>query len=157
MLRNVALVRTNVLEERSASIIRVTKISDLRTTLYSSETSVLTRTTLCNIPENSILQSHHCENLTNWSCHIFSYRVFIMVHWHFHRDGLSYDSLLYSSVSSYKWSCCSSVHSFSSLFSISSIIPACYLVPVVLNLASLFFMLWEESSSLQNMTIQLRL
>jgi hypothetical protein len=33
MLRRVALVRTDVLEERSASFIRVTRIGELRTTL----------------------------------------------------------------------------------------------------------------------------
>jgi hypothetical protein len=33
MLRRVALVRTDVLEERSASIIRVTRIGELRTAL----------------------------------------------------------------------------------------------------------------------------
>jgi hypothetical protein len=33
MLRRVALVRTDILEERSASLIRVTRISELGTTL----------------------------------------------------------------------------------------------------------------------------
>jgi hypothetical protein len=69
MLRRVALVRTDVSEELSASFIRVTRIGELVTTLAvtsnrcSSETSVLTRATWCNIPEDTILHSHCRENL----------------------------------------------------------------------------------------------
>jgi hypothetical protein len=52
MLRCVAFVRTDVLEERSASIIMVTPMMKL----HSSETSVLTRATRRNIPEDIIDQ-----------------------------------------------------------------------------------------------------
>jgi hypothetical protein len=46
MLRRVALVRTDVSEELSASIIRVTSIGI--------------------IPEDAILHSHRCENLKSY-------------------------------------------------------------------------------------------
>jgi hypothetical protein len=88
-LRRVALERTDVSEETSASIIRhknrltknsvrrlivtanVIPSSPILATLMmeavsSSETSVLTRATRRNIPEDSILRSHPRENLKSY-------------------------------------------------------------------------------------------
>jgi hypothetical protein len=69
VLRRVALIRTDVSEERSASIIRVTRLGELIEALCSSETSVPTRDTRRNIPEDGILHSHRLEtsNLTYFS------------------------------------------------------------------------------------------
>jgi hypothetical protein len=57
MLRRVTLVRTDVSAELGVYIIRVTRIGELMMqAARSSETSVLTRTTRRNIPEDGILQ-----------------------------------------------------------------------------------------------------
>jgi hypothetical protein len=74
MLRRVALVRTGVSEKLSASFIRVTRIREPGTTLAVTSnrrtlrrkkklTSVITRATRHNIPEDYIVHSHRRENL----------------------------------------------------------------------------------------------
>jgi hypothetical protein len=55
MLCRVALVRTDVSEERSASFIRVTRIGELGTTLAVTSN-----------PEDAILHSHSRENLKSY-------------------------------------------------------------------------------------------
>jgi hypothetical protein len=89
-LRSVDLVRTKISEERNASIIRVTRIDELGTTLAVTSnrrtlrrntqvyrtrasielpdimTSVLTRATRRNIPEDAFLHNHRRENLKSY-------------------------------------------------------------------------------------------
>jgi hypothetical protein len=55
MLRRVTLVRTDILEELSASVIRVTRVGELGM-LSSSETSALMRAPRRNIAEDAVLQ-----------------------------------------------------------------------------------------------------
>jgi hypothetical protein len=63
MLRRVALVRTHVSEELSASSIRVTIIGELGTTLAVTSNR---RTLRRNTKEDTILHSHRSENLNSY-------------------------------------------------------------------------------------------
>jgi hypothetical protein len=62
ILRLVAVVRTNVSEELSASIIRVTTIGELGTLAVTSNRRMLWH----NIPEDAILHSYCHESLTSY-------------------------------------------------------------------------------------------
>jgi hypothetical protein len=70
MLRRVALVRTDVSKELSASFIRVIRIGELGTTLaVTSNRRTMrrnTRSTRRNVPEDTILHSHRSENLKSY-------------------------------------------------------------------------------------------
>jgi hypothetical protein len=62
MLHHVALVSTDVLEEPSASFIRVTRIGELGTTLAATSNRHMLR----NIPEDTILHSHRHGHLKSY-------------------------------------------------------------------------------------------
>jgi hypothetical protein len=76
-----ALVKTDVSEELNASIIRVARIDEsisvtlMMEELNSSETSVFTRATWRNIPQDAILHSHRRENLNSYE--VYGVRVLI--------------------------------------------------------------------------------
>jgi hypothetical protein len=72
MLRHVALSRTDVSEERNASIIRVSRIGEIGITLALTtearcEESVLARATRRNNTNETILHSHRREALMSYS------------------------------------------------------------------------------------------
>jgi hypothetical protein len=79
MLSRVALVRTDVSEELSASSIRVTRIGELGKTLTvtSNRRTLLRRATRRNIPEDTLLHSHRRDKLKSYKSH---YRFKYVLH-----------------------------------------------------------------------------
>jgi spore maturation protein CgeB len=84
MLRRVVLVRTDVSEELGAGPSSPILVTLMKEALSSSVTSVLTRATRRNIPEDDILHSHCRENLKSYIFHyipklltFFKYRTFL--------------------------------------------------------------------------------
>jgi hypothetical protein len=96
MLRRVALVRTDVSEELSASIIRVTRMGELGTLAVTSNgrklrrntISVLTRAIQRNTPEDGILRDNESSGSAKLATggfsrshlHVVRHRIFIQMH-----------------------------------------------------------------------------
>jgi hypothetical protein len=66
MLRRVALVRTHVSKELSASFVKVTRVSELGTTLAVTSNRRMLRRNIKSIPEDDIFYSQRRENLISY-------------------------------------------------------------------------------------------
>jgi hypothetical protein len=75
MLHRVALVRRDVSEERNASNISVILVTQMMEAMRSSETSVFTRATPRNIPEEGILKNPR--------------KLIVEANYHFHKSSNS--------------------------------------------------------------------
>jgi hypothetical protein len=73
MLRRVALVRTDVSELVTATVVPSSQIivTLMKEVISSYKTTVLTRATRRNIPEDTILHSHRRENLKHYRGSMF--------------------------------------------------------------------------------------
>jgi hypothetical protein len=109
MLRRVALVRTDVSEELSVRRLLVTvgvvPSSPILVTLMKearkfSVTSVLTRATRRNIPEDTILHSHRRENPRSYTC-----SVFVQIVIRSRASEFIQQSLLFGGLSYWSFSC----------------------------------------------------
>jgi hypothetical protein len=100
MLCRVAIVRTDVSEELSDSIIRVTRIGELgtltvtsnRRTLRRNTILVLTRGTRRNIREDNILHSQRRENLESYiiRCRFISNCKWGFALWKYHYENTTH-------------------------------------------------------------------
>jgi hypothetical protein len=101
MLHYVALVRTDVLEELSASYIRVTRIGELGTLAVTSNQRTLWRNTATwrNIPEDAILRSHRRENLKSYTQQSAGQIWDLTMHWIISMNtNVSFNNLMYKCV-----------------------------------------------------------
>jgi hypothetical protein len=147
MLRHVAFVRTDVSDELSASTIKVTRIGELGTTLAvtlnrpilvtlmkealtSSKTSVLTRATRRNIPEDAILHSHRRENLKSYilvAC--FSeviLRMYDLLNHSFGVLDFTPRPVAMNASNDNSWCHCSSLSEVSFVYKSEPVVPTCF-------------------------------